>query len=388
MKADIVIIGGGIVGSSVAYHLAAKGNCGDVYVIETDPTYSWAATARSMGGVRQLFSLPDNIAMSQYGLAFYKMFDDAMAVGGEKAAVGWRNGGYLFLADKSDAAQMEANYRTQTDHGVRADLLNAGEVANRFPSLRVDDIVIGVHSPDDGWVDPYGALQGFRKKALELGVHYIQSRVVDFEVENRLVSGVRLHHGETVHASAFVNAAGAWSGDVAKAAGMTLPVVPMSRLCHFFRCQTDIEPLPLVKQPNDCDFRPEGDGFVGGVTDWSVKPGFNFEEDQSDHFDKVVWPALAERCRTFEAVKLEREWRGHYALNTLDQNMILGPWVGGAENLFTVTGFSGHGVMHAPAAGRGMAELLLYGRFETLDLSRFSYQRVLDNEPYAEAGII
>ncbi|HCX88597.1 MAG TPA: hypothetical protein DG761_11285 [Gammaproteobacteria bacterium] len=161
----------------------------------------------------------------------------------------------------------------------------------------------------------------------------------------------------------------------------------MSRESYFFRCSETVEPLPFIKTETDLAFRPEGQGYVGGVPDWSEKPGWNFRVSPS-RFDEVVWPALADRIPAMQSLKLETSWRGHYARNVLDYSPILGPCEGVLDNLYLANGFSGHGIMHAPAVGRGLAEHVVYGAYGALDLSCFGYRRILENRPYREKGII
>ena len=355
-------------------------------MVEPDPTYELAATPRGTGGIRQLFSRPENILMGQFGLDFYKAFHETMAVDGEPAPVDFRQGGYLFIENAKGAARLEADHRTQTGLGARVDLLDAAGVAARFPSIRTDDIAVAAHSPDDGWIDPHAALMGFRRKARSLGAEYVQDRVAGLEADGVAVRAAVLQSGGRIAGDAFVNACGAWAGQVAAMIGMPLPIEPMRRYQHYFECHAEIEPLPLIKDFDTLGVRPEGKGWLGGKVDWSMKPGFNFDVDP-DWFDAAVWPALAYRVPAWEAIREKRNWAGHYARNTLDGNMILGRWEGGLENMVVVGGFSGHGIMQAPAAGRGVAELLLDGGFRTLDLSAMSWRRVPENRPYAELGI-
>ena len=198
---------------------------------------------------------------------------------------------------------------------------------------------------------------------------------------------MRLKSGDTLRAGAVVNAAGAWAGAVAAMVGMPLPVVPLRRMVFFFEVREQLEPLPLVIDASGLYFRPEGSGYLSGRSDPDEPPGFNFDVDHA-YFEAVVWPLLAAWAPAFEALKVGQSWACHYDYNTLDQNLIIGPWLGGVENFHVACGFSGHGLQQAPAVGRAMAELLLDGRFITLDLSRMTYRRVIDNAPLHETGIV
>ncbi len=233
MRAEIVIIGGGIVGASIAHHLAAAGAGADTIVVERDPSYEWAATPRGSGGIRQLFSLPENIALSAYGLAFYRDFETAMAVDGEPAPIAFREQGYLFLSDGGGARDMEANFRAQAELGVDARLLDPDQLQALFPSIAVDDVALGVYSPSDAWIDPHAALQGFRRKARAGAVRFVAGDVVAWEGDGGLARRVRLASGRSIEGGAFVLAAGAWSGEVARLIGWEIPIEPMSREAHF-----------------------------------------------------------------------------------------------------------------------------------------------------------
>lgn len=387
MKFDVVIVGGGIIGSSIAYHLLRETGAGTVGVIEPDPTYELAAAPRSAGGIRRLFSLPENIRMSQYGLQFYRDFPETMAVDGEPAPIDFRQGGYLFLAGAADAAILEESIELQTSLGVGVDRLDRGSLKARFPSLAVDDVALAAHSPEDGWIDPYSAVRGFRRKAISLGAAYVEGRVAGFAKDATAVRAAVLADGRRVAGDAFVVAPGAWIGEIAAMAGMPLPIDAMPRLMHYFVTREALEPLPLVKDISALGFRPEGAGYVGGFAEWDAPGGIDYSIDHG-YFERRVWPALMARVPAFESVKVERSWACHYARNRLDHNAVIGRWIGGCENFLAAGGFSGHGVMHAPATGRAVAELVLHGEYRTLDLSRLSYRRVIDDEPYAEGGIL
>jgi FAD-dependent oxidoreductase domain-containing protein 1 len=380
--AKIVIIGGGVIGSSIAYHLAAAGHAADTIVIEPDPTYEFAASPRATGGIRQLFTVPENIRMAQYGHEVYGQFETLMAVDDEPAPINFHREGYLWLGSgKTDVDSLIANWRVQTAHDARVELLDRKGVKHRFPSMRVDDIDIAAFSPDDGYMDPYSVLMGFRRKAVSLGIKYLKDRVVDFEVSGKHVVAMKLESGERLGGDLFVNAANCWGPELCDKLGMKVPVAPLHRLTFYFEIREQLEAMPLTRHiSKNVSFRPQGAGYITGNTKYDEPPGFNWDVDYT-YFDEAIWPGLAERVPAFEALKVSGAWAGHYDQNSFDNNAILGPWAGVLDNFHIALGFSGHGLMQAPAVGRAMSELLLHGRYVTLDLSRMSYQRILDDKP-------
>lgn len=386
-QADIIIIGGGIVGSAIAYFLARTGQAGTVRVIEPDPTYEHAATPAANGGIRQLFSLPENIQMAQFGLEFFGGFKDHMRIDEQPADIGFRRRGYLFISDAGDHRTMETNHGLQSSLGARVDLLDRAALKDRFPSLNVEDIACAVHSPDDAWINPHAALMGFRNMARALGVTYIKDRVVDWQHDRGLARSVDLEEQGTLSADCFVLSAGAWSADIGRMIGLHLPVEPMCRESHYFVTDAEIEALPFLKAETHLAFGPEGQGYAGGLPDWDQPPGFQLNPEPT-RFEDVVWPLIAHRIPQLVSLKLQRTWVGHYARNSFDLNAILGPWETGAENVFMACGYSGHGIMHAPASGRALAELILERRFQSLDLGAFGYGRIVNGKPYKEIGIV
>jgi glycine/D-amino acid oxidase-like deaminating enzyme len=384
---DIAVIGGGAIGSSIAYFLRSHPHAPSVAVIEPDPLYELASTPRASGGVRRLFSAPENIEMSKFGIEFFTTFEQRVAVdGAPAAAIEWLPQGYLFIVPPRDVPVLEENFRRQQAHGVNVVLLDRDGLARHFPSMHVDDLGAGVWSPDDGWLDPNGVLQGLRRKARALGAEYIADRVVAIDATGGTHT-LTLAAGDTIRAAATVNAAGAWAAEICAMVGMPLPVAPMRRFEHYFETPATLDPLPYVKDPNRLAFRPEGRGYSGGVPDVSEPRGFNFDVDHG-YFERVVWPALAHRFPGFEAVKCKNTWAGLYDQNEFDGNPVIGAWRGRLDNFYVATGFSGHGLMHAPATGRAIAELVVDGGFETIDLSRLGFERIENNTPYPERGII
>jgi glycine/D-amino acid oxidase-like deaminating enzyme len=387
--ARIVVIGGSIMGSSLAYHMAMAGHAGDLVVIEPDPTYEWAAAPRSAGGVRRMYGIPENIEMSLYGRSFYQDFARLVDVDGEPGVFPFRELGYLHLVAGSQAvSEVEHNWRIQRANGVANEILDRAALAVRFPFLNVDDIDAGLHGPRDGFIDPHAAVIGFRRKAISLGVEYIQDRVVGLEHDEVAVRRVVLESGRVLDAETVVNLAGAWAPAICRMVGMDVPVAPLSRPTFYFETTETIGPTPLVKDPSGISFRTEGGGFATGLTRQDAAGEFAWEIGAREHayFEEVMWPALAQRVPAFAALKVQRSWAGHYAMNQFDGNAIIGPWIGGLENFIVAVGFSGAGLQKGPAVGRALTELLLHGEYQSIDLHRLSYQRILDDKPLIEVG--
>ena len=384
---DVLVIGGGAIGASIAYFLRMRSNPPRVTVVERDPSYTNASTPRASGGVRRLFSGPENIGLSNFSIPFYERFRADMAVNGEPAEINYRNGGYLFIVGEQHRRILDQNIEVQQRHGVRVELLERDALHERFPSMFVDDLAVAAHSLDDGWLDPHSVLWGFRKKAASLGARFVADEVTAIDLEDGLVRGARVASGDVVTADWMVNAAGAWAGTVCDMIGMPHPIQPMRRFEHYFECPTAIEPLPYVKDMQRLAFRPEGKGYTGGAPDSDEPRGFNLEVDHG-YFERVVWPALAHRFPAFERTREISVMAGLYDQNELDGNAIIGPWQGQCETFLMAAGFSGHGLMHAPGVGRAISELIMDDGYQTLDLSRLGWERVSHHEPYAERGII
>ena len=266
MKSDIVVIGGGIIGSATAYFLATSGRVDRVTVIEPDATYAKASTPAGAGGVRRLMSRPENIRMSQFSLDFYASFHETMATADNPADIQFRRQGYLFLTNRDGVADLIRNFETQSGEGVPAQLLDTDALRASFPSVGAENVALACHSPQDGWIDPHAALMGFRRKAESLGVVYVKDRVVGFSTSQSSVTHAELESRTRVMGDIFVNSAGPWVGEIAKMTGAKLPVVPMCRVQHFWRCAHEIEPLPLIKDDSGAFLRPEKPGLRRGMS--------------------------------------------------------------------------------------------------------------------------
>jgi FAD-dependent oxidoreductase domain-containing protein 1 len=389
--ADVVIVGGAIVGSSVATFLAARPDLdGRIVVVERDPTYRTSSTTLSAASIRQQFSTPLNVRISQFGIELLKHPDRYLAVDGETPSFDFVEGGYLFLATDAGLAALHHNHAVQRSLDAPVILLSPEEMRGRFPWLRTDDLAAGsVGLADEGWFDAHALLSAFRRKARSLGVEYRVGEVVAVERAGGRVAGVRLADGGRIGADWVVDAAGPRAAEVAGMAGVELPVRPRKRCVFHFAAQVDLGAAPLVIDPSGVYFRPEGPAFIGGFSphgDEADPDTLDLEVDRGA-FERVVWPALAHRVPGFDALRLLDAWAGHYEVNTLDHNAIVGPHPD-LPNMLFANGFSGHGLQQAPAVGRGLAEWIATGRYETLDLSPLGYGRVLRGQPIRELNVV
>jgi sarcosine oxidase len=389
-QADVVIIGGGVVGSAIAYFLKGPvGFKGEVLVVEKDPTYETAATPRSAGGIRQQFSTPENVRMSAFGAAFIKSIGEHLSVEGEIADVPFTEWGYLFLATKTGLETLRANHTVQTSLGAEVALLMPSELKVRFPWLNVADLAGGcLGLANEGWTDPYALLQAFRRKARALGASYLADEVVGLERAGNRIESVTLRDAGGVACGGVVNAAGYHAQKIAAAAGIALPVRPRKRMVYVFDCRDKPARAPLTIDPSGVWFRPEGAAFICGVS-----PPETEDPDATDFdvdyrlYEDLVWPTLAQRVPAFEAIKLVRAWVGHYDYNTFDQNAILGPHPQ-LRNFYFANGFSGHGLQQSPAVGRAIAELITHGGYRSIDLHRLGYDRIVGNRPLLETNVV
>ncbi len=386
---DVVIIGGGVMGSATAYFLAAEEAFdGSVLVVERDPTYQNAPSARATGGIRQQFSVPENVRIGLFGAEFIKRIGEYLAVDGRAPDVGFKEGGYLLLATPEALPTMQANHAVQRANGADIAFQRPDELEARFPWLDAKGLAGGfLGLSNEGWLDPYGLLQGFRRKARALGVTYVEDEAVGLSQDGGRVSAVTLRDGGRIAAGAVLDAAGARdAAKIAAMAGVELPVEPRKRCTFVFECREDIGAAPLTILPDGVTFRPEGRGFLGNVSPPRERDqaSTDFEVDYA-LFEEVIWPALAARVPAFEAIKLVRAYGCHYDFNTLDENAILSR-PPGLENFYLAAGFSGHGLQQSPAVGRALSELITFGAYRTLDLSRFGYERLLTGAAIVETN--
>ena len=389
---DVVIVGGAAMGSAIAYLLATNEDFdGSILVVERDPTYETCATTRSWGGLRQQFSTAANIEMSLFGAHFVKNVGDYLAVDGEVPDLAFKENGFLFMANSANLPILERNIALQRKLGADIVLIGPDEIAERFPWINPEGIAgAGFGLSNEGWLDPHSLLGAFRRKAQALGVRYLADEAVEVERDAGRIAAVGLAEGGRIACGTLVNAAGTRAGQLARLIGVPLPVVPRKRMTYVFDCRTELPMGPLTIDASGVAFRNEGTGFITIASppeDQDKDADFADLEEDYGGFETVNWPVLAQRVPAFEAIKLTGAWAGHYDYNTLDQNGILGvhPEL---TNLYFCNGFSGHGIQQSPAAGRAIAELIVYGNYRSLDLSELSYTRILEGRPVYEVNVV
>ncbi len=388
---DVVIIGGAVTGSSAAYHLAANPDFhGRVLVIEKDPSYQKCASALSAASIRQQFSTAVNIKISLYGIEFIREIGDRLEVDGDRPDVGFHEDGYLYLASDDGLAVLKENNDLQRQLGADIVFMAPDELAQRFPWLNVEGLAAGTFGVSgEGWFDGYGLMQAFRRKARSLGVEYRSARVAGVALANGRVGGVTLADGEVISAGHVINASGADGKRIAASAGLDIPIEVKKRMIFTFKAEDRIERCPLLIDTDGTYVRGDSDGFLcgwapSGEADPEVEDDFNVDWDL---FEDHIWPVLANRVPAFERIKPGAAWAGYYDMCAWDENVLLGA-LPEQPNFLLANGFSGHGLQQSPAAGRGLAELVTYGDFRSLDLSDLSPVRLRQGRQVREKCIV
>jgi FAD-dependent oxidoreductase domain-containing protein 1 len=382
----VIIVGGGIMGCSTAYHLMNSGNKLRVVVIEKDPTYSQASTTLCVGNIRILFNLKENIQISQYAFEVMERFKDEMAVNDDKPNVKLRGEGNLHLVDEKGRREAEEEVALQKSLGCKVDWWSPERIKECYPLFNVEPYAGGKFGYKDGVVDPYSVLMGYRAKARSLGAEFVKDEVVQITTSGKRVTGVRLASGSHLTAAIVVNCAGAWAPKLAETAGIKVPVMPIKRQVFLFKPGVESEKLLHANLPSGLYFTSETGGLIICGKSMEDDPvGFDFTWDRK-RFTEILWPELAEFIPAFDTLKLIKGWAGLYDVNTLDAQAILGEWPE-LNGFFLATGFSGHGFQQGPAVGRYLCELIT-GQKPTLDLSVFGPERILENRPLTRNRII
>jgi len=358
----------------VAYWLRRLDPAMSVALVERDRSFARASSSLSASSIRQQFSHPLNIRMSRFGLGFLREMGIAVE---EK--------GYLYLGA---AAPLRAQNAVQRDNGADVALLSPVEMVARFPWLNVDGVELGALGlSGEGWFDGPALHAEVLQRARQLGARFVDGDVTGFERDaGGRVRAVLLADGSRIACGHAVNAAGPWARSVAATAGIALPVHARRRTVFVLSCPEKLADCPLVIDPSGFWFRPEGNFFIAGAAPSPDEDDLPLEPNHAE-FDEALWTRMAHRVPAFAALRVERAWAGYYEMNLFDANAIIGAHPS-APNLWFANGFSGHGMQQAPAAGRGVAELILKGRFESLDLSPLGFRRLIEGRPLEEANVI
>ncbi|MCF7698774.1 NAD(P)/FAD-dependent oxidoreductase [Loktanella sp. M215] len=388
---DVVIVGGAIYGASVAFHLATDPDFdGTILVVERDPTYQFASTSHTNSCIRQQFSEPLNVQISQYGAEYILNFRARSGME-DAPALRLHSFGYMYLADTpAFATALQASQRVQASLGAGTRHMTRDQIAAAYPFYALDDIIAGNHNTvNEGYFDGGTLFDWWKRGAKRAGVTFVTAEVTGMTRTGDRVTAVQLKSGTEVACNWVVNASGPRGALTAAMAGLTLPVEPRKRYTFVFQAETPLDrDLPLTIDPSGVHVRTDGTYYMAGCPpedDHPVDPT-DFAFDHTLWEDKV-WPAIATRIPAFERVKVINSWVGHYAYNTLDQNAVVGPHPQVANFIF-VNGFSGHGLQQSPALGRGMAEWITHGAYRTLDLTALGYARIAANRPIVEKAII
>ena len=383
---DIIIVGGGVMGSSTAYHLLTAHKL-KVAVIEKDHTYAKASTPLSIGNVRTQFNLKENIQISQYACEIMQDFEEIMEVDGVRPKISWHREGNLFLVEEQNRAAAENDMALQKRLGCKVEWWSRDKMEKRMAQCNLNGYVGATYGPDDGIMDPYAVLMGYRTKARSLGAEYMDDEVVEINTHKGAVTGVKLSSGEDLSAKIVLNCAGPWAGEIAKTAGVEIPVVPVKRQVFAVDPKVAQDNLPrLTVLPSGLYMARETGGLILVSKTMAEDPiGFDFSWDDK-RFTEIIWPELAEFIPQMDTLKLMRGWAGLYAVNTLDANAILGEWPE-LKGFYLCNGFSGHGFQQAAAAGRHLCELIT-GTETSMDLSVFGTERIMENKPIVTNVIV
>ncbi|MEI4470558.1 NAD(P)/FAD-dependent oxidoreductase [Frigidibacter sp. MR17.24] len=389
--ADVLVIGGAAMGAATAFWLTRMDPALTVTVVEMDPSFARSSSALSAASVRLQFSNPANVEMSRFGLEFLRDFEGMLGHDVGVGSLGLRENGYLFLSETAEGAALLGDLAAmQRGLGAETRILTPAEVARQFPWIDTSGISAGSFGPTgEGWFDNMGLVNGMRAAARAQGARFVTDRVTGFERQGDRITAARLASGATIAAARVVSAAGPRAGELLAMMGEALPVEPRKRTVFMVDAPNARHPdAPLLIDPLGYWMRPEGEAWIMATVpdvDGPCDPD-DFEPNAGE-FEALIWERVFTRVPGFDAAKVLRLWAGHYEFNSFDQNAIIGrdPRL---DNVFLINGFSGHGLQQSPAAGRGLAELILTGGYRSIDLTPFGMERVLRGERFLEQAIV
>jgi sarcosine oxidase subunit beta len=380
-NADAVIVGGGVMGASTAYHLALKG-CKNVVLVERDPLFGQEATGKCAGGIRYQFATEINIRLSLLSLPMLDRFEEELG-----QAIDLRRCGYLFLfIQEEDVQAFRASLTLQHRLGVMTEWLTGDEVRSRLPLMRLDDVLGATWNPQDGLVDPNSIVQGYIAGAKRLGAKCLSDvEVTNITLKKECIHGVKTRLGE-IEAPIVVNAAGPWAAQIGGMINLDIPVVSLRRQIAV---TTPIPWLPpdfpfIIDFAKNLYFHREGPGILTGMSNLKEPPSFN---QQVDHeWELIHFDAAMTRMPPLEDVGISSRWAGLYEV-TPDAHPILGK-VPGVKGFYCINGFSGHGLMHGPICGLLLAEEILDGKAHALDITSLSLTRFREGKLIQEYNVV
>lgn len=391
---DVVIVGGAMYGSSVAWFLASNPDFdGSILVVEKDPSYEFSSTAHTNSCLRQQFSNPINVKISQFAAEYVNNFKRFMGNDERVPEIPIHSFGYMYLADnQAFADSLRKSQKVQSACGAGTKILSVDEINQDYPFYQLDDIILGSHNLlDEGYFDGGTVFDWWKRSAREHGVEFVHNEVICMQLndERTSVDSIELGSGERISCGKVVNASGPRAVLIAGMAGIELPVEPRKRYSYVFSAENPLDrDLPLTIDPSGVHMRTDGANYLAGCAP-DLDPAVDYDDFVEDHslWEEKVWPTIANRIPQFGAIKVINSWVGHYAYNTFDQNAVLGAH-NKVKNFIFVNGFSGHGLQQSPAMGRGTAELIIYGEYRSLDLTPFNYQRIVNRTPFVEEAVI
>lgn len=383
---DVLIAGAGVMGAATAFWLTRLQTQLRVVLVEPAPDFARASSSLSASSIRQQFSSPVNIALSQFGVQFLREADRWLGPGSQ-AALGLHEAGYLYLAGPDRAAALRQLHALQRSHGVDVALLQAQELTRRFAWLHCEDISLGsLGLRGEGWFDGPGLHQRLLQAARQQGAELWHDEVLALKVQGGTLESVTLRRGGRVSPGTFVNAAGPWAAKLSPPGMQPLPIEAGRRSVFVLSCPEPLPGCPLLIDPSGFWLRPEGRYLITGREPIDETPELPLEPDWRE-MDQAHWERLAHRIPALQALRVERAWAGYYEMNRFDHNAFIGlhPLL---PAYAVISGFSGHGMQHAPGAGLALAEWLIYGQPRSVDVRCLGLQRWLNGQPLRETNVI
>jgi len=392
-RIDVLIIGAGVMGAATAFWLKRADPSLTVALIERDYSFSQASSTLSASSIRQQFSCPVNIQLSQFGIKFLRSVSDYLSCNGEAIDLGLTEPGYLYLASQDQESSLRMAWDIQSRHGAEIALLSPSEIAQRFSWLNTDGITLGALGlSGEGWFDGPALHQAFLKKAYALGVIKLQGEVKsircsgDTGTDGRKADSVVLADGREISCGVLVNAAGAWSSVLVNDLDLELPIGAARRTVFVLSCPEPLVDCPLLIDTSGFWLRPEGRFLIAGMEPRIQEDDLPLDPDYSE-LDEAQWALMAHRIPALEAMRIERAWAGYYEMNHFDHNAVIGPFQG-FRNFYCIAGFSGHGMQHAAGAGLALSEWILTGKPQTIDVRPLGHDRIVRGEPLRELNVI